>query len=92
MCLRVLVMCFLNCQSWCCEGFHRKSVPVPSHALHEEPVPNIQAKPLLTQLHVSPLSPVTATTEEKISSSSPYEEPVTAMRSLLSLLQADQAK
>lgn len=40
---------------------------MPNHALSEEPLPNTQPKPSLTQLHVIPSSPVIDHQRQEIS-------------------------
>lgn len=57
MCLRELAKA-LNCENWGCDHFPGPPVPVPN--LGEEPFPDNQPKPTLTQLQAIPLSPVTA--------------------------------
>ncbi|KAJ7403491.1 hypothetical protein WISP_150648 [Willisornis vidua] len=93
MCLRISSKHFLNFDKL--GHSPGEPVPEPNHPLGEEPFSNIQPKPLLTQLQAIASNPVTGHHREEISvcpSSSTHKEVLTAMRSPLSVLQAEQAK
>ncbi|KAJ7402028.1 hypothetical protein BTVI_90243 [Pitangus sulphuratus] len=55
--------------AWCCYHFLGEPVPKPNHSLGEEALPNIQPKPLLTQLLAVVLGIVTGHRREKLSAS-----------------------
>ena len=57
LCLRALSKCFLNCQNWGCDHSPGQSVPCSPPFDGEQPFPDIQPDPPLTQLHTIPLSP-----------------------------------
>ncbi|TRZ26651.1 hypothetical protein HGM15179_000422 [Zosterops borbonicus] len=60
-------------QAWSCDHFSGDPVPVPNHPLGEEPFPDIQTKPPLTQLQGISSGPVTGH-DRACSSSSPHKE------------------
>lgn len=66
MCLTACSKCFFNSgRSGACEHGPGEPVPVPNHPLGGKPVPDIQPKPSLTQLHVISFNPITCHESEE---------------------------
>ncbi|GAB0194069.1 myocardial zonula adherens protein [Grus japonensis] len=66
-------------QARCCDHFPGEPVPVPNHPLGEEPFPDIQPKPPLSQLHAIPLGSITGHQREEMNAcpfAPPREEAV----------------